>query len=141
MNYLSGQVHRQNADKRLLGLEGRGELLLHEDRVSLWSNESILEIRIQRWWLHITAVNLVVLNWTLKVMEFMLPTFYHHFLKFSGSSRTLLCVTHMCVLRDESPGQGLPADLLGAEALWGQSLSPAWGLGTVPRHPIWGFEP
>ena len=53
----------------------------------------------------------------------------------------LLCVTHMCVLRDESPGQGLPADLLGAEALWGQSLSPVWGLGTVPHHPIWGLEP
>lgn len=65
VKYLNGQVHRQNTDKWSLGLEGRGELLLHENRVSLWSNESILEIYIfsnisiyinQQWWLYNMAV-------------------------------------------------------------------------------------
>ena len=65
VKYLNGQVHRQNADKLLLGLEGRGELLLHEDRVSPWGNKSILEIYIfsniyiyinQPWWLYNMAM-------------------------------------------------------------------------------------
>ena len=126
VNCLSGQVHRTQISG-CWGWRGEGSYYFMRTEFLFGVTKAFWKYVYSGGGCTSRQWDSVALNWTLKVMDFMLPMFYHHFLNFSGSSRTLLCVTHICVLRDESPGQGLPADLLGAEALWGQSLSPAWG--------------
>ena len=106
VKYLNGQVHRQNADKLLLGLEWRGELLLHEDRVSPWGNKSILEIYIfsniyiyinQPWWLYnmamvLSGTELYTESDAFYVMNVLPPLF-----KVSWKqSCPLLCYARLC---------------------------------------------
>lgn len=116
VKYLNGQVHRTGISG-CWGWRGEGSYCFLRTEFLFGVTEVIWNYiysgggRTTRQW------NSVALNWTLKAPNLMLQTFYHHFLRLSASSRIVLCVTHVCVLRDEPRGQRLPADLLGAEAL------------------------
>lgn len=105
VKYVNGQVHRTRISG-CWGWRGEGSYCFTRTEFLFGVTEVIWNYTYSGGGRTTQQWNLVAPNCTLKAMNLMLQMSYHHFLKFSGSSHIILCVTHVCVLRDESRGRG-----------------------------------